>query len=82
MNGKPRDLTEFRRHSCYITQHDHLLAFLTVHEAMSAAAALKLGARARDEGESIVGTISPIFFSLVLIVITILYVHHPIKIYR
>ncbi|XP_063235833.1 ATP-binding cassette sub-family G member 4 isoform X2 [Bacillus rossius redtenbacheri] len=42
VDGKERDLDEFRRQSCYITQDDRLQALLTVQENMRAAADLKL----------------------------------------
>ncbi|KAI7815560.1 ABC subfamily G member 1 [Rhyzopertha dominica] len=43
VNGVARDLNEFRRHSCYITQDDRLQPLLTVDENMQIAADLKLG---------------------------------------
>ncbi|XP_047001466.1 ATP-binding cassette subfamily G member 4 [Schistocerca americana] len=43
VNGVERQLDEFRRLSCYITQDDRLQELLTVHENMLVAADLKLG---------------------------------------
>jgi hypothetical protein len=44
VNGVERDIHRFRRDSSYIMQDDELQPLLTVHEAMSIAANLKLGA--------------------------------------
>lgn len=42
VNGRPRELDQFRRISCYIQQDDRLQPLLTVAENMSIAADLKL----------------------------------------
>ncbi|CAH1160279.1 unnamed protein product [Phaedon cochleariae] len=42
VNGRPRNLEEFRRSSCYITQDDRLQPLFTVQESMKIAADLKL----------------------------------------
>ncbi|XP_070504951.1 ATP-binding cassette sub-family G member 1-like [Chironomus tepperi] len=43
VNGRIRDLNEFKKSTCYITQDDRLQLLLTVYENMKIAADLKLG---------------------------------------
>lgn len=43
MNGHERNLSQFRKLSCYIMQDNQLHANLSVEEAMNVATALKLG---------------------------------------
>ncbi|XP_071647246.1 ATP-binding cassette sub-family G member 1 isoform X3 [Temnothorax longispinosus] len=45
INGQLRDMHEFKKMSCYIMQNDLIQPNLTVYEAMSFAADLKLGKR-------------------------------------
>lgn len=57
VNGQPRNENWFRRRSCYITQEDQLPPFMTVEEAMTMAASLKLPGGGRAEGAVIVDEI-------------------------
>ncbi|XP_029667725.1 ATP-binding cassette sub-family G member 1-like isoform X1 [Formica exsecta] len=50
INGKPRNMQEFKKMSCYIMQEDLVQPKLTVMEAMSFAADLKLG-RKKSQSE-------------------------------
>ncbi|KAL1122264.1 hypothetical protein AAG570_003669 [Ranatra chinensis] len=49
VNGRERDLDEFRRISCYITQEDRLQGLLTVRENMKVSTDLKLSAKYNDQ---------------------------------
>ncbi|KAL6268669.1 hypothetical protein P5V15_001800 [Pogonomyrmex californicus] len=58
INGQPRDMQEFKKISCYIMQNDLLQPNLTVFEAMTFAADLKLGRKkSRSEKLNAIGEI-------------------------
>lgn len=57
MNENERDLSQFRKLSAYIMQDNQLHGNLTVDEAMSVAAKLKIGDKPRHEREDIISEI-------------------------
>lgn len=54
VNNFPRNLSQFRKLSAYIMQDNQLHANLTVDEAMTVAAKLKIGSKKSKEREEIV----------------------------
>ncbi|CAG9762885.1 unnamed protein product [Ceutorhynchus assimilis] len=57
MNDQERDLSKFRKLSAYIMQDNQLHGNLTVDEAMSVAAKLKIGDKMKHEQESVISEI-------------------------
>ena len=60
VNDEERNLSHFRKLSCYIMQRDELCPHLSVMELMTFAANLKLGNRLSKEEKKM--RVSPIFF--------------------
>lgn len=59
MNGKERNLSQFRKLSAYIMQDNQLHANLTVEEAMHVAASLKLSQKVeKSEKLHVVSTVA------------------------
>lgn len=54
MNGRPRNISQFRKLSAYIMQDNQLHGNLTVEEAMTVAANLKLSPSISKSDKSIV----------------------------
>ncbi|KAF7279380.1 hypothetical protein GWI33_007323 [Rhynchophorus ferrugineus] len=57
MNGSERDLSQFQKLSAYIMQDNQLHSNLTVDEAMTVAAKLKIGEKSSSEREEIISEI-------------------------
>lgn len=64
MNGKERNLSQFRKLSAYIMQDNQLHGNLTVEEAMTVATNLKLSTKVTKSEKSVVvsSTINICFF--------------------
>lgn len=53
VNGRERNISEFRKLSAYIMQDDNLQPLLTVQEAMFIAADLKLGLKHHEKAQKV-----------------------------
>ena len=62
LNGSERNLDEFRRMSCYITQDDRLQPLLTVCENMHIAADLKIGERVSKKEKTDIVSITNLLY--------------------
>lgn len=62
MNGRDRNISQFRKLSAYIMQDNQLHGNLTVEEAMTVAANLKLSAKVSKSDKNIVVSISFTYF--------------------
>lgn len=66
MNGKERNLSQFRKLSAYIMQDNQLHGNLTVEEAMTVATSLKLSTKVPKEEKVVVVSVRQMQYSITL----------------
>lgn len=66
MNGKERNISQFRKLSAYIMQDNQLHGNLTVEEAMTVATNLKLSSKVTKSEKSVVVRVLEYFFIIAI----------------